>query len=193
LKAGLTAALGRQITSQDQRMFSQLVAGLDQNMARTLGGGYASSSARHMIEAYKQQIPREGDTAAAAALFLARFRQELEIFGDVFDAHPGASARMDAKVKKYTQAVRQAIPFTVDDVIAASRGSRQTINQQFASLATQPFSMSLPTEQGGGAPPAGPAAPAAATPTEPTGMFKGRVIVVRDGKWVYKDTGEEAK
>lgn len=188
LKAGLTAALGRQLTTQDERMFSQLVAGLDQNMARTLGGGYASSSAKHMIDAYKQQIPRAGDTAGSAALFLARFRQELEIFADVFDAHPGATDRMNGKVQKYVTAVEKAIPFTVDDVLSSTRGSRQTINQQFAALATQPFNMSLPTEQGGGAPPAGPAAPA-----EPTAIFKGRTIVVRNGKWVYQDTGEEAK
>ena len=31
------------------------------------------------------------------------------------------------------------------------------------------------------------------TESPPEKMFKGRVITVRDGKWVYKDSGEEAK
>ena len=148
LKQGLSAAFGRKVTDQDARMFAQLVAGLDQNMARTLGGGYANSGAKHAIEAYKQQIPREGDSPAISALFLARFKQELGIFADVFDAHPGASDRMSEKVNKYVDAVNKAIPFTVNDVIDATRGSRQTINQQFENLANPQGGVNLPVDTG---------------------------------------------
>ena len=172
LKNGLTAALGRQLTDQDSRMFAQLVAGLDQNMARTLGGGYAQSSAKHMIDAYKQQIPREGDSAASAALFLARFKQELQIFADVYEAHPGSTEGFNNKVKKYMKGVNEAIPFTVDDVLNASRGGRQTINQQFATLASQPFTMQVPTEGDGLSAPVGPIAapPQTPTPSRPAGV-----------------------
>jgi len=148
LKQGLSAAFGRRVTDQDSRMFAQLVAGLDQNMARTLGGGYANSGAKHAIEAYKQQIPREGDSPAVSALFLARFKQELGIFADVFSAHPGANEQMAGKVNKYTDAVNKAIPFTVNDVLNATRGSRQTINQQFENLATPQGSVDLPVDTG---------------------------------------------
>jgi hypothetical protein len=146
LKQGLAAAFGRKVTDQDSRMFAQLVAGLDQNMARTLGGGYANSGAKHAIEAYKQQIPREGDSPAVSALFLARFKQELGIFADVFSAHPGANEQMAGKVNKYTDAVNKAIPFTVNDVLNATRGSRQTINQQFENLATPQGGVDLPVD-----------------------------------------------
>jgi sulfopyruvate decarboxylase TPP-binding subunit len=184
LKQGLAAAFGRKVTDQDSRMFAQLVAGLDQNMARTLGGGYANSGAKHAIEAYKQQIPREGDSPAVSALFLARFKQELGIFADMFSAHPGANEQMAGKVNKYTDAVNKAIPFTVNDVLNATRGSRQTINQQFENLATPQGNVDLPVDTG--------QAPAAA-PAVRTPKLKGRAIEVRNNKWVYSDTGEEAK
>lgn len=183
LKQGLTAALGRKITSQDERMFAQLVAGLDQNMARTLGGGYANSGARHAIEAYKQQLPRAGDSAATSALFLARFKQELGIFADVFSAHPGASEGMSGKVNKYMDSINKSIPFTVNDVLDSTRGSRQTITQQFAELATPRGGVDLPVDAG-----VTPAAPSAGR-----AILRGRPIVVRGNKWVFEDDGTEAK
>ena len=148
LKQGLSAAFGRKITDQDSRMFSQLVAGLDQNMARTLGGGYANSTAKHAIEAYKQQIPREGDSPAVVAMFLARFKQELGIFADVFSAHPGANEQMSGKVNKYMDMVNKAIPFTVNDVLDATRNSRITTGQQFENLATPQGNVNLPVDTG---------------------------------------------
>jgi hypothetical protein len=184
LKQGLTAAIGRKITSQDERMFAQLVAGLDQNMARTLGGGYANSGAKHAIEAYKQQLPRAGDSAATSALFLARFKQELGIFADVFAAHPGTSDRMAEKVNKYFDAVNRVIPYSVQDVMDASRGSRETISQQFQNLATPRGGVDLPVD-------AGQATPAA--PSTSRAYLRGRPIVVRGNKWVFEDSGEEAK
>lgn len=187
LKAGLTAAFGRAVTKQDERMFAQIVAGLDQNMSRALGGGYASSSAKHMIDAYKQQLPREGDSPATTALFLARFKQELQILGDVFESHPGANDKMTAKVNKYLGELNKAIPFTVEDVFAASSGGKTTISQNFQALAREPSRGDLPVDTGAGTTPS----PAAAA--EPTAKLNGRTIVVRGGKWVYKDTGEEAK
>jgi hypothetical protein len=183
LKQGLTAALGRKMTSQDERMFAQLVAGLDQNMARTLGGGYANSGAKHAIEAYKQQLPRAGDSAATSALFLARFKQELGIFADVFEAHPGSSDKMAGKVNNYMNAVNKAIPYNVNDVLDATRGSRQTINQQFEELATPRGDINLPVDSGN----------AASTQSAGRATLRGRAIVVRGNKWVFEDDGTEAK
>ena len=183
LKQGLTAAIGRKITSQDERMFANLVAGLDQNMARTLGGGYANSGAKHAIEAYKQQLPRAGDSAAISALFLARFKQELGIFADVFEAHPGASDKMSGKVNNYMNAVDKAIPFNVNDVLNATRGSRQTINKQFEELATPRGGVDLPVDSSN----------AASTPSAGRATLRGRAIVVRGNKWVFEDDGTEAK
>jgi len=181
LKNGLSAAFARKVTDQDSRMFAQLVAGLDQNMARTLGGGYANSGAKHSIEAYKQQISREGDSMASRALFLARFKQELGIFADVYSAHPGANDQMVAKVNKYYNDVNKAIPFSVQNVLDAARGSKMTISKEFENLATPQGGVDLPVDTGQ-------SAPAARTP-----KLNGRAIEVRGGQWVYSDTGEVAK
>jgi hypothetical protein len=148
IKNGLTAAFARKVTDQDSRMFAQLVAGLDQNMARTLGGGYANSGAKHSIEAYKQQISREGDSMASRALFLARFKQELGIFADVYSAHPGANEQMTAKVNKYYNDVNKAIPFSVQNVLDAARGSKMTISKEFENLATPQGGVDLPVDTG---------------------------------------------
>jgi hypothetical protein len=184
LKQGLSAAFARKVTDQDSRMFAQLVAGLDQNMARTLGGGYANSGAKHSIEAYKQQISREGDSMASRALFLARFKQELGIFADVYSAHPGANDQMTAKVNKYFNDVNKVIPFSVQNVLDAARGSKITISKEFENLATPQGGVDLPVDTG--------QAPAAA-PAVRTPKLNGRAIEVRNNKWVYSDTGEEAK
>lgn len=184
LKNGLSAAFARKVTDQDSRMFAQLVAGLDQNMARTLGGGYANSGAKHSIEAYKQQISREGDSMASRALFLARFKQELGIFADVYSAHPGTNDQMSAKVNKYFNDVNKAIPFSVQNVLDAARGSRMTISKEFENLATPQGGVDLPVDNGQ----APAAAPAARTP-----KLNGRAIEVRNNQWVYSDTGEVAK
>ena len=182
LKQGLSAAFARKVTDQDSRMFAQLIAGLDQNMARTLGGGYANSGAKHSIEAYKQQISREGDSMASRALFLARFKQELGIFADVYSAHPGANEQMTAKVNKYYNDVNKAIPFNVQNVLDAARGSKMTISKEFENLATPQGGVDLPVDTGQAQ------APAARTP-----KLNGRALEVRNGQWVYKDTGEVAK
>lgn len=184
LKQGLSAAFARKVTDQDSRMFAQLVAGLDQNMARTLGGGYANSGAKHAIEAYKQQIPREGDTMASRALFLARFKQELGIFADVFSAHPGANEQMVAKVNKYYKNLNKVVPYNVQNVLDAARSSKITISKELENLATSKGGIDLPVDTNQ----APAAAPAARTP-----KLNGRAIEVRNNKWVYSDTGEEAK
>ena len=146
LKQGLSAAFARKVTDQDSRMFAQLVAGLDQNMARTLGGGYANSGAKHAIEAYKQQIPREGDTMASRALFLARFKQELGIFADVYSAHPGANEQMVAKVNKYYDNLNKVVPYNVQNVLDAARGSKITISKELENLATPQGGIDLPVD-----------------------------------------------
>ena len=116
----LRNTFARQITPENERQFQIIVGAFEQNMARALGGGYASSGAKHIIDGYKQQVAMQGDTPASRALFLARIKQELNIFADVFDAHPGADERLVAKVKKFNDAVNSVVPFDVDEVLKAS-------------------------------------------------------------------------
>jgi hypothetical protein len=122
---GLRNAFARTVTDEDNRIFEQVVSGLEANMARSLGGGYASSTSGKNIEAYRSQIAREGDSPVAKAIFLARMRQELDTLSDYFEVRPGAGPFVPV-VKKYQQILHDAVPFTVDDVIRA-RGNVQSL------------------------------------------------------------------
>ena len=115
---GLRNVFARNVTAEDNRLFEQMIGGLEANMARALGGGYASSTTAKNIEAYRSQVAREGDTPMAKAIFLARMRQELDTLADFFEQRPGAGPFVPT-VKKYQELLHDAVPFTVDDVIRA--------------------------------------------------------------------------
>ena len=118
----LKKTFARSITPEDQRMFQQLIAGFEFNMARTLGGGYANSGAKHAIDQYKIQVAQEGDSPAVKAMFLARAKQELGIWAKAFPTYPGATEDQIAMVQEYDDMINKAIPFNVSDVLAASSG-----------------------------------------------------------------------
>lgn len=121
LLAGLRNTFARSITPDDQRAFQILLSGFESNMARALGGGYASSGAKFAIDQYKDQVSREGDTPEAKALFLARARQELDILARYYKNRPGA-APFTEEVQRDAEELKKAVPFTVDEVIAAGFG-----------------------------------------------------------------------
>jgi len=146
MTTSLSTLFARKLTDQDKRIFGQLVAGLDQNMARTLGGGYASSTAKGLLEAYKQQVARSGDSPAVEALFLARMKQELNIFADVYEAHPGATDKMISRVNRAKENHDKYIPWDVDQVIKAANQGRATISDDFKFLATAPTRGDLPID-----------------------------------------------
>jgi len=128
LTEGLTAAVARKFSSADQRQMQQVVAGLDQNMSRALGGGYATSGAKHLIEAYKEQVARSGDNAGpATAMFLARMKQELTVLSKAFSTHPGSNPQQAEQQQQYLKDLNDRIPFDVRDVLAAGRRGRKTI------------------------------------------------------------------
>jgi hypothetical protein len=142
----LQNALARQVTNEDSRLMQQIVAGLDQNMARALGGGYATSTSKGLIQAYKEQVAQVGDSPLAQAMFLSRMKQELEILAKAFKSHPGAREGYVSDMKEYVSELNKSIPFNVSDVIAANRGKKQTVTDKFSYLAQKPVSMRLPEE-----------------------------------------------
>jgi hypothetical protein len=136
--SSLTNTLARKITKDDARMMQQVVSGLEMNMARALGGGYASSSAKHMVDAYKQQIPKDGDSPVNMALFLARVKQELDVLAKTFYKHPGANEGYVNQMNDYMKELNAAIPFDVPAVLEAARRSRQSVSERFGGPATEP-------------------------------------------------------
>jgi hypothetical protein len=112
----LRNTFARQVTDADARMMQQSIAGLEYNMARTLGGGYANSGAKAVIDIYKSQVPQEGDDPVVMANFLARIKQELSIWAKAFQTYPGASKEQKDGALKILEEIEKAVPFNYDDV-----------------------------------------------------------------------------
>jgi hypothetical protein len=148
LLSSLENVVARAVTSEDSRLMQQIVAGLDQNMARALGGGYASSTSKGLIQAYKEQVAQYGDSALAQAMFLSRMKQELGILAKAFKNHPGSNEGYVRDMQEYMDALNKAIPFNVSDVIAANRGKKQTVTDKFSKLAQTPAVVPLPSSEG---------------------------------------------
>jgi hypothetical protein len=153
----LSSTLSRKLTKEDERIMQVIVSGLEANMSRALGGGYAQSGAKYMIDIYKQQVPKAGDSPIVTAIFLARVKQELGILAKAFSAHPGSTDGYVQQMNDYMAAMNQAIPFNVADVIATKRRTRESISQQSEKLINAPSRMPLPV-----APNTSPTAPATA-------------------------------
>jgi hypothetical protein len=181
------------LTSVDERIFQQLISGFEANMSRALGGGYANSSTKAMLDIYKQQVPKVGDSPENMAIFLARIKQELGVLAQSIGNHPGANEGFVNQVRDYMTDINQAIPFTVKDVQRALYEGRRTVGEQFRELSSLPVTPTpLPSDTGAATPGAATTPPAAAaTPqTARPAYLNGREIVVKDGRWVYKDTGK---
>jgi hypothetical protein len=148
LLSSLENVAARAVTSEDSRLMQQIVAGLDQNMARALGGGYASSTSKGLIQAYKEQVAQVGDSALAQAMFLSRMKQELGVLAKAFKNHPGSNEGYVRDMQDYMDDLNKAIPFNVSDVIAANRGKKQTVTEKFSKLAQTPAVVPLPSREG---------------------------------------------
>lgn len=117
--SGLEGAFSRQVTTGDQRAFEQLIAGLESTMATAVGGGFASAASKAKMEQYAKQIPRAGDNAESAAIFLARMKQELQTVREGFVDRQGANSEQVKKMDQAMADLDKAIPFTIDQVMEA--------------------------------------------------------------------------
>jgi hypothetical protein len=137
LLKSLESRMGRALTTPEQQEFGKLVASFDARMATLLGGGYAGSTAKGLRDAYLAQVAKEGESPRVQALFLARSRQEMEEWANNFDAYPGATDEMKAKIQQNLDLVRKAIPWTVDDVLRIGvKPGEKTISQKFSQALT---------------------------------------------------------
>jgi hypothetical protein len=147
LTSALRNTFARKLTSSDQRQMQQMIAGLEYNMGRALGGGYANSSAKAVLDIYKQQVAQAGDSPAAQAMFLARMKQELKILFKAFKNHPGSNAGYVEDLSEASKALDDAIPFDVKDVTTATRGTRQTFVDKYVPTMEGAPRLSLPSTE----------------------------------------------
>lgn len=191
LLSALQNTFARKVTAEDERLMQQMVSALDFHMSRALGGGYATSSTKSILDAYKEQVAQQGDSPAAQAMFLSRMKQELEILSKMFKNHPGANEGYVTDMADYVRQLNQAIPFNVQDVTAASRGAKVTMTDGLRSVVNKPSNIPLPVDQQPGAvPQQAPVAQPIPSQTTKEGQEavskSGKPIIFRNGQWEYK-------
>jgi hypothetical protein len=125
--------IARGVTEKEQRMLETLISGIEGHMAFALGGGYATSQSKARMDQYKAQIARAGDDPAQVPLMLARFRQEMNTLAENFPSKPGATPEMNNAVQKYNDAINNAVPFTVDNVLDAEFGLSKKDSEKSSS------------------------------------------------------------
>lgn len=180
-----------EITEDQARLFQQVSTQLGAALARLEGQGLASAGSQANIRAFNAMRPVAGDKAINMAMYIARVKQEIETGIRVHQTMHGATAEQRQQSQKELEKINRLIPFTVDDVMRIARGDKSAaLSDRMQRILQQPL-VATQLQQ-----PAGPSAvaPSAATAaSQPTHTLRGRPIVVRDGKWVFQDTGEEAK
>lgn len=123
ITSSVKGVLSRQATPDEERAFQQEVAGFESNMARALGGGYANSSAKAVMDSYHNQVAQSGDSPIIQANFLARIKQELTSLNQAFKSHPGANDEERKLLQDLTNQLESKIKFNVSDVNAVLRAT----------------------------------------------------------------------
>ena len=176
------------LTKDDERLMQQVVSGLEMNMSRALGGGYASSGAKYMIDIYKQQVPKQGDSPIVTAMFLARIKQELGVLAKSFNGHPGATPKYVQQMDDYMNEMNKAIPFNVIDVTKAARQNKTTISDQATKIANAQSNMSLPLDRSQEN-----VQNSMSNASSQKYSVDGREIIPKGNKWVFKDNGKDVE
>jgi hypothetical protein len=181
-----------EITEQQARLFQQVSSQLGAALARLEGQGLASAGSQSNIRSFNAMRPVAGDKAINMAMYIARVKQEIETGIRVHRTMHGASEEQRQEAQKELDKLNRIIPFSVEDVMKVARQNKEAaLSDKMQRLLQQPFiatQLQAPREAGSASAP-GPAA--AGTPRR--AQLNGREIEVRGGKWVYVDTGEEAK
>ena len=118
---GLKGIIGRNWTTEDQRSFEKITAGLDIAMASAVGGGFASATSASKIAAYGKQLSRIGETSEQSIESLALIKQELETVINNYDKNPFASKEQKEGMKKELEKLNKAIPFNMDQINAVRK------------------------------------------------------------------------
>jgi hypothetical protein len=88
----------------------------------------------------------------------------------------------------YMKEMDGAIPFNVSNVINAARKGKATISDQASKIAGAPSNMSLPMARSQEN-----AENSLSDASSQKHFLNGREIIIKDNKWVFKDTGKDAE
>ena len=127
ITSSLKGMMSRGLTPADAEMFQTFASGFDAAMATAIGGGYATSSSAGRMKSYEKQLPREGQSAEAGLMFLARAKDEMHTIEEGFALRGGASDEQKKRMKEYIRQIDKAVPFTIAQVEAARSKGKESL------------------------------------------------------------------
>ena len=138
---------------------------------------------------YGKMEPRGGDSVLSKFMYLAEVRQIAELGLNDLKTSGGTKEQIE-RAEALVREVKSQVTWTVPQVVAVATKSKSLTDDDIDRLAEQAEGMQNFLSTLSSARATAKSKDAAATPSA---TLNGRKIVVSDGKWVYQDTGEEAK
>jgi hypothetical protein len=199
------SALNNKVSDETAQMLRTRLVGVSRGLAALETGGAATG-----LVGLTQKIEQGIDIAAGTPVRVAldKLAEMRRIVEDSARAALKSNKYTDSQkelIKENVQIVEHAIPFTQQDVLdsyLSSQGKALRIpkkdkNMSFTDFVKtyglgKPKEPLMPVSEPAAA--AAPATPApAAAPATQRARIGNRAIVVKNNKWVYEDTGEDAK
>ena len=176
------------ITPPEERAMQQILAGMSRAITTIEASGRPSGATESAIKEFGKIAPRAGDQKINTYLFLAQATQVMDILVKDLKASGGTKEQIDQAIEA-RDGVKSLINWTVRDINRILRGptGRSLVDENVQRSIQQSQTLEeFESTIGRTAAPA----PGAA---QPRATLNGRAIVVRDGKWVYEDTGSPAQ
>jgi hypothetical protein len=188
IATGVEAYIARRISEREERLFQQAGAGLKLAITNIEASGIPRGASVAAQKEYGKMEPRGGDTVLSKAMYLAEVKQIAELGLNDLKTSGGTKEQVE-RAEALVREIKSQIPWTVSQVAQLATKSKNLTDDDIDRLAQQAEGMQNFLGTLGNARETAKSKDAA----QPTGTFKGRKIVIRDGAWVYQDTGEEAK
>ena len=189
IATGLEAYLARRISEREERLFQQAGAGLKLAITNIEASGIPRGASVAAQKEYGKMEPRGGDTVLSKAMYLAEVKQIAELGLNDLKTSGGTKEQVE-RAEALVREIKSQIPWTVSQVAQLATKSKNLTDDDIDRLSQQAEGMQNFLSTLGTARSTAKAKDSAAAPSA---TLNGRKIVVSDGKWVYQDTGEEAK
>lgn len=116
----MKALISQAITPAEDRLFQQMAAGLENELA-AIGSSGGAGGAGRLVTELQSIRPRENDPKEAMFTYLALARQALEVGMHGLEVWPAASEEQKALARGYVGRLKDVVPWTVADVTRVVR------------------------------------------------------------------------
>jgi len=175
--------LANKLTSESVQQYNTIMGNIGTNITKVLYGGRVVPATVQKIFTDRYLI-KEGDKPFAVLIKLADLRQTFDRAIEVKLKSSMTSEDMKEIYQNAKEEIESSIPFTMNDVLrvqqeaALAKGNKLKTFGDFMTEKMGSKNRKQETSQ---------------TTQTPKATFNGKTIVVKNGRWVYEDTGEPAQ